>query len=269
VRARIRLLVGALALGPGLAAAAAFQFQVLAASPEWLVLRENLPATSADTAACPYEGLDPSDHVGVRVHFIRLPAAAAQGGAVPAGPPEHSVDVLQPRRSDTPCTPADEARARWAQVADRARALGLDWPATPVAPQVLGRAVPAARCDVLAGAAGAPCRTVLDARVRGGTLRIGVALAAVPVAPDGKTCQFVGHRLAAVLQVGGLDFGRPGRPAPGGVVEHADCRAQQFMPLRLYALGDHAALLATFRGASIADRTEHAFVMVFPTRAQP
>lgn len=266
----VRGLLGvALALGATLAGAATFQFQVLAASTDWLVLRENLPSTAADTAACRYDGLDPSDHVGVRVHFVRLPAEAQRGAAVRVGPAQTSVEVLSPRRDGSACTGADEARTRWARVAERAGALGLALPQPAAVPQLLGRAVPAARCEVLAGNAGAPCRAVLAARVRGGALRIGVALASVPVAPDEKTCQFVGHRMAAVVQVAGLDFGRMGRPAPGGVIDHVDCRAQQFQPLRLVDLGELAVLLATFRGASIADRGETAFVMVFPTRAMP
>jgi hypothetical protein len=270
IRGLLGAVLGAvLALCSTLAGAATFQYQVLAASSDWLVLRENLPATSADTAACRYEDLDPSDFVGVRVHFLRLSAEAQRGGAMLVASPEATVDVLSARRDGQSCTDTEEARVRWDRVAERARSFGLSLPRPAVVPQVLGRPVPAARCEVLAGGAGAPCRVVHGVRVRGGPLRIAVSLMSVPIAADEKTCQFVGHRLAAVVQVAGLDFGRIGRPAPGGVMAHSDCRAQQFQPLRLFDFGDLAVLLATVRGANIADRSERAFVMVFPTRVQP
>ena len=45
---------------PVVASAAVFPFEALGASAEWVVLRENITATSEDTAACTYPGLDAS-----------------------------------------------------------------------------------------------------------------------------------------------------------------------------------------------------------------
>ena len=262
----------ACALAPVLAGAAPFQFEVLSVSGDWLVLRENILAAASDTAACGYPGLDPSEFVGSSVHFVRLSPEAARGRATAPAQPESTIAVHAPQRGGAACTSAAETRQRWAEVAMRAQDLGITMPGAPPVPRVFGGVVPAARCALLGGKADAarpPCRSVLRPSLHGMPFRIAVALSAVPEAGDERTCQFVGHRMVAVLQVAGADFGRIGRPAPGGVVEHFDCRPQQFQPMRLYDLGDVAALLVAFRGANIADRSEHPFVVVFPTRPAP
>ena len=251
-------------IGSGVAYAAVFQFEVLAISDDWIVIRENVPASPADTAACRYPGLDPSEYVGVKVLFVRLPPEAKRGQLVPLAAPESSLTISEPRGA---CTSAADAEQRWRQAAERAKNLGTEWRAKPPVAAVLTAAVPARTCSVIGGAVGRPpCLRVVRQRLHASSIQIGVSLAAVPQSPDERVCQFVGHRYIAVLQVAGPNFGTQGTVAPGGSTEHYDCRGQQFQPLRFYDLDRFAVVVGGFGGTNIADRIEHAFLLIFPTR---
>jgi hypothetical protein len=252
--------------------AAGFQFELLGASDDWIAVRENIPASPTDTTACNYPGLDPSRYVGVRVHFIRLSAEAKRGRAVPLERPAGSMALYTPARPDEGCTSTVDAERRWNEIAAHAKSLGIELPATLPTPVVLGAVVPAKDCVLIGGAPldTPPCRREFKQVLGGGTIRIAVSLIAIPEAPDESTCQSVGHRFGAAIQVAGFDFGQLGSGvAPGGFVSHYDCRGQQFDALRLYALDHAVVLVGSFSGANIADRDEYPFVVVFPARPAP
>jgi hypothetical protein len=258
-----------LVLVPAAACAAAFQFEAIGASDSWIVIRENIPASPADTAACSYPGLDPSEYVGVMVRFMRLSPEAKRGRLVPLDMQGRSMTLYTPARRREDCTSSAEADRRWREIDLHAKSLGAGLSAAPPTPVVLGEAVPAKACVLIGGAATAksPCRRVFTHPLKGGPIRIAVSLAAVPEAPDLRSCQFVGHRFGAAIQVAGLNFATMDSGiAPGGFAGHYDCRAQQFNPLRLYLLDQFMVLLGGFRGTNIADRDEHPFLVVFPVR---
>jgi hypothetical protein len=249
--------------------AATFQFELLGATTDWVIVRENIPATSADTAACAYPRLDPSEHVGVTVRFLPLPPPAQRGRLMPVEAGDTPMPLYSPSRRGSPCTTAAEAQQRWAAIVARAARVGIELRADPLVPIVLGAPVPATACVLLRRGTARPaqCSAVYTRQIDGQRFRIAVSLAAVPEAPDGAACQYAGHRFSAALQVDGLDFGAAGSEvAPGGLADHYDCRGQQFEPLRLYAGGGVAVLLGGFRGTNIADRATYPFVIVFPTR---
>ncbi len=255
---------------PAAASAAVFQFEILGASADWIAVRENIPASASDTAACTYPGLDPSEYIGATVHFVRLADEAKRGRLMPLATPDRSITVYAPERSGEGCTSAAGAEQKWREIAAHAKELGIGLSEKPLAPVVLGTVVPAKSCVLIgASAGGPPCRRVFRDVVSGAAIQIAVSLAAVPEAPDERLCQFVGYRFGVAVQVVGLDFGKIGAPAPGGFTDHYDCRGQQFDPLRLYSLDQFRVLVGDFRGASIADRSEHPFVVIIPTRRSP
>jgi hypothetical protein len=271
--ARITALA-ALVFGASAAWAAPFQFEVIGASSDWVVLRENMRAKDADTAACKYPGLEPSEQVGVRVRFVKLSDAAKHGRLLPLEPASDDsvLPVYDPAPEAAGCTTAAAAAARWKEIHSRAEGLGVTLAEKAPSPAFLGAPVPASSCVLLPGEKHdtKACHASYAQKVAGGPIKIAVALAAVPEAPELKTCQFVGQRLEAAIQVDGLDFGTVGgSAAPGGFADHYDCRAQEFAPLRLYRLEGTAVLLGGFRGTNMADRAEHPFVIVFPTQPAP
>jgi hypothetical protein len=246
-----------------------FQFEVLGASHDWLIIRENIPASAEDTAACSYPGLDPSQYVGAIVHFFQLSAEAKRGHVMSLEKPASSMMLYAHGRLDEGCTSAVDAQKQWADIVAHAKSLGIDIPTTPPVAAVLGEAVPASAC-VLARTASMdkpPCRRDFRCALKKEAIRIVVSLTAIPEAPDERVCQFVGHRFGAAIQMVGLDFGKMGSSvAPGGFVDHYDCRSQQFDPLRLFVVDDFAAVVASFSGTNIASHHEYPFVIVFPTR---
>lgn len=254
-------------LVPAIASADRFQFEALGVSDDWIVVRENIPAEAADTNACIYPGLDPSEYVGARVHFVRLSAEAKRGCLVPLATPDSTMTLYPPGQFTVECAAVADAERRWHEITAHAEDLGIELPATPPVPLVLGTAVPAISCVLIQSPAAAEgvCRRIFQHVLNGVPIQIGVSLAAIPEAPDERVCQFVGHRFVAVIQISGPDFGDLGMPAPGGFAEHYDCRAQQFQPLRLYDLGTFAVVVGGFRGTSLADRDERPFLLVFPT----
>lgn len=245
------------------APAKVFPFEALGVSDDWIAIRQNIMATAEDTAACAYPGLDPSEYVGSVVNFVRLPAEAKRGQLTLPGQPDASLPLYSPAREGQACTMAAEAEARWSRIVDRAAGLGITLSKNRLLPVLLGDAVPAKECVLMTG--GTPCRRVFTQTLNGVPIRIAVSLTAVPEAPDYVTCQFMGHRLSAAIQVSGLAFGSAeSRVAPGGFANHYDCRSQQFDPLRLYHMDGFAILLGGFRGTNIADRDEYPFFLVFP-----
>jgi hypothetical protein len=267
-----RVLAAAFALASAAPCAELFQFEVLGASNEWVVIRENIPALPADTAACTYPGLDPSKYVGVRVHFVRLTPEARFGRLFTPELPADSPVLYTPRRGAGACTSRADADRQWSAIVGRAKTSGVHLSEKGPVPVVLGAAVPAKACALLGGSVtqSTPCRRVFKHRMRDGGIEIGVVLTAIPEAPDKKSCQFVGHRLGAAIQVAGLDFGTmESGVAPGGFATHYDCRNQEFEPLRLYVLGAMAVLIGGFRGASIADRDAYPFILTFPSQPAP
>ncbi len=270
MRAGIRVALSTL-LAFGVATAnapAAFQFEVLGVSRDWLVVRENIPARASDVAACRYPGLDPSEHVGARVHFLRLSDEAKRGRLVPIDTQPNSMPLYTRAAGTAGCTAPAESARRWREIVAHARRLGIELKTESVGANVLGSPVTAAACVLISR--GTPstsrCNASYAQTIGGHSFRIAVALTAVPESPDARTCQFVGHRLGVAVQVDGLDFGDVGAVAPGGFASHYDCRGQEFEPLRLYQLGGFGVLLVGFRGTSIADRREYPFVILFPTQ---
>jgi hypothetical protein len=247
---------------------AVFQYEVLGVSDDWIVVRENIAASAADTAACRYPNLDPSEHTGARVHFVRLSAEAKRGRLAPLTKPDRSVTIYAPGRSGQACTSAGEAEQRWREITAHAKELGVSLSEKRPVPVVLGTAVPAKSCVLIGSVSGAgpPCRRVFRQIVKGATIRIAVSLTAIPEAPDERSCQFVGHRFGVAIQVAGLDFGAMGAAAPGGFADHYDCRGQQFNPLRLYSFDRVTVLVGGFRGTNIADREEHPFLVIIAAR---
>jgi hypothetical protein len=253
----------------GAARAATFQFEVIGASSEWVVIRENVRPSTTNTDSCRYEGLDPSEYAGSRVRFINLSDAARRGQLVELGGGEPPMPLYNPARRSDGCTSQADADSNWRRIATRAESIGIEiTPQNPPVPVVLGTAVPASAC-VLVGAKtnAATCRRTYMQRIDAHSFRIAVALTSVPEAPDLRTCQFYGHRFGAAIQVSGLDFGTADSGmAPGGFAAHYDCREQQFEPLRFYSMNGYGVLVGGFRGMNIADRDEHPFIVAFRTR---
>ena len=257
---RLAAACAALAAAPFMVRAATFQFELLGASGEWLAIRENIPATAADTAACRYPGIDPSEFVGVKVHFVRISAEMKRGILTPLAASADSSVWYEAGRSGEGCTTPPEAEKHWHEIAAYAKRLGMDLSPKPPAAVVLGATVPAKACVVTAAAPGAPCRQIFRPSAHGRAIQVVVSLSAVSQAPDERTCQFVGHRFGVALEITG------GNAAAGGFADHYDCRAQQFDPLRLYELEGAVVVIGAFRGANIADRDEYPFVVILPQR---
>lgn len=251
--------------------AAVFPFEVLGVSENWLVVRENIPARADDTSACTYPGLDPSQYVGATVHFFRRSDEDRRGRLLPLEKPAESMTLYAHGHQSQGCTSAANAKQLWGQIASRAASLGVALAATPPAAVVLGAPVPVNACNLLGGPGvdKPPCRQEFQHTLKEGAIRIAVSLTAVPEAPDLKTCQFVGYRLAIAIAVSGLGFGQPDSTlAPGGFANHFDCRSQQSDALRLYHVGSLVVLMGGFSGRNIAGRTEYPFAMVFPARPE-
>lgn len=252
------------------AAAAAFQFEVLGASDDWIAIRENIPAAASDTAACSYPRLDPSEQVGVTVHFVRISPEAKRGRLTSFDTSSASMPLYSRGRAGESCTSAAEAERRLREIVQRAKSLGISVAnANPKPSTLLGEAVPAKACVLIGagGGSGSPCRRVFNQRLKDRTAQIGLSLVAVPEAPDNRSCQFVGYRFEAAIQVSGGDLGTmESGIVPGGLANHYDCRNQQFDPLRLYVFDNYVVLLGSFRGTNIADREEHPFLILFPAR---
>jgi hypothetical protein len=244
-----------------------FQFEILGASGDWMVVRENIPSSAADTDACRYPEIDPSEYIGARVHFVRMSAEMKRGKLAALGTPDRSITLYAPGRAGEGCTPADEADQRWHEITAHAKELGVSLSARAPTPVVLGGAVPSKDCVLIApaGAGATPCRRIFRTAIHGVTMQIAVSLTAVPEAPNEQSCQFTGHRFAVAIQAAGPGFGQLGAAVPGGFFDHYDCRPQQFDPLRLYVFEGLGVLLGDFRGTNIADRTEHPFVMALPS----
>lgn len=262
-------LFAAFLLAPAVALGAVFQFEALGASGDWVVIRENIPSAEVDAYACSYPGVDPSGHVGVKVHFVQLSAKAKSGRLTPLDSLKDTIMVHTPTRKGDTCTSAVEAQQRWNKIGARAKELGIDLPTSPPKPVMLGTAVPAKACDLAGGATlKPPCHRVFQRSINGNAVSIAVLLTAAPEAPDLRVCQFFGHRLSVAIQVSGFDFGifEKSDHAPGGFMSHYDCRSQQFDALRFYQLKDFVVLLGSFRGTNIADRDEHPFLVIFPSR---
>jgi hypothetical protein len=258
-------------VSPAMASTELFQYEILGASANWIVVRENIAASAADTAACAYPGLDPSQFVGATVHFIQLPAEAKRGRLVPLPKPASSMALYTPA---TPggCTTSADAERRRNEIAARAKDLDVTLPANPPVPVVLGAPVPAKACALMEAASPGrtPCNREFKRVVHEKTIRIAVSLTAIPEAPDEKVCQFVGHRFGVAVQMAGLDFGKMGSGvAPGGFAEHYDCRSQQFNSLRLYLLDRFLVLLGGFGGTNIANSQETPFLIIAPNRLAP
>jgi len=254
---------------PVMANAAVSRYEVLGVSDDWIMVRENIPASSADTAACTYPKLDPSEYIGATVHFYPLSSEAKRGRLLLLEKPESSLTLYAPSRSGDACTSPTEANRLWSEIVARATSLGIAKSATPPAPVVVGAAVPSKSCVLLDGASvdRSTCRREFKHKLKGGPIRIGVSLIAVPEAPDEKTCQFVGHRFGVVIQVAGLDFGEmESGMAPGGFANHYDCRPQQFDPMRLYQFERFVVLVAGFSGTAIAGKGNAPFVLIVPTQ---
>jgi hypothetical protein len=268
----LRLVAATLAgwlLVPAVAWATTFQFEVVGASEGWIVIRENIPASSTDTAACTYAGIDPSRFIGATVHFFALSEDAKRGQLVVLGKPQSSMPLYAAVHGDQGCTSEADADRQWKEIVDKARGLGIEIPSTLPTPKLLGEAVQAKRCELIDDTSmdKQPCRREFRHLLKHGIVRIAVSLTAIPEAPDKRVCQYVGHRFGVAIQVGGLDFGKMGSVvAPGGFANHYDCRSQQFNPVRLYSLDDSVVLLGSFSGTNIADRDEYAFFLIFPTK---
>ncbi len=262
-------MLAALFIAPAATCAAVFQFEVLGVSDNWLIIRENIPLSEADTAACSYPGLDPSQYVGATVHFFPLSAEAKRGRLVPLEKPGSSMTLYARGHLGEGCTSASDVERLWAEIVAHAKSLGIEIPSTLPAAEVLGDAVPADAC-VLVGSAPidkSPCHREFKHLLKKAAIRIAVSLTAIPEAPDKRFCQYTGHRFGVAIQVAGLDFGKMGSwVAPGGFANHYDCRSQQFDPLRLYLLDRFIVLVGSFSGTNIADRDEYPFAMIFPTR---
>ncbi|HYP15084.1 MAG TPA: hypothetical protein VEQ63_14240 [Bryobacteraceae bacterium] len=254
-----------LAVVSSVAPAAVFQYELLGRSDEWLVIRENIPTSGSEKSACTYPRLDPSEYSGVRVHFVRVTADAKLAKLIRLETSTDSMAHYAPGPNGQACTSAAEAQEHWKAISARAQSLGIDLPGAAPAPVILGKAVDAKSCS-LAGAERVPCRRLHRQQFQSGPIQIAVLLTAVAQSPDNQTCQFVGHRFGAAIQVTGLEFGsQPGSLAPGGFADHYDCRSQEFRPMRLYVMGGAAVLIASFKGTNIADRDEYPFFLVFPT----
>jgi len=242
---------------------APFQFEVLGASSDWVVLRENVRAKGDDPAPCKYPGLDPSEQVGVSVRFVKLTPEAKRGKLFELDPAaaDKTLPVYAPGPAES-CTSAADVESHWRDVRSHAESLGVTLAQKAPAPAVLGAAVPSTACVLIGDKRDTKsCQKSYPEKVAGGPIKVAVSLSAVPEAPDLKTCQFVGQRFEAAIQVDGLDFGSVGGSgAPGGFANHYDCRSQEFEPLRLYKLDGTAVLMGGFRGTNMADRAAHPFL---------
>jgi hypothetical protein len=243
-----------------------FQFEVLGASEEWVVLRENIPPSPGSLDACRYPGLDPALAIGVKVHFLRLSQEMKRGILSPAGPFESTFILYDPVKIQSNCTSPEASERNWKEIEMFAENQGLRLKRQTTWQAIWGTQVPDQDCVVIEKSPKArqSCDQIYETIMDGHRLKLAVSLLSVPEAPDEKKCQSVGYRFGAALQVKWLDIGRPGTgSAPGGFATHFDCRPQLFMPLRLYLFEDRFVLLSSFKGNNIADRDEYPFLLVF------
>jgi hypothetical protein len=263
----VALLVAAAALAFAPPAAATYQFEVLGASADWVLIRENVRARTSDTNACTYPGLDPSEYVGAFVQLFRLSEPQSRGQLTILEQGDEMMVLYSTARNGLGCSSPAEIEANWQRISARAAKLGINPQRQPV-PVLLGTAVPARSCAVIAigRTASQSCRRVHTQRIGKEQVRIGVSLSSVPQPPDRSTCQYIGYRLIAAVQIEAASY-TPLLISPGGVTSHYDCRDQQFSPMRLYRLGDLAVLLGAFQATNIADRSEYPFFIVVPASA--
>jgi hypothetical protein len=243
------------------------QLELIGASRDWLAFRENIRDAHEPLADCGYAGLS-SNTRAMKLHFIKLPEAHRRGDLVALARFDSSVTVYAPASDASACTPREVTARRRRDAEAFASAHGITLASAgairPLA--TFGSAVPAKACEPMKkSAAAGVCDASYRARIDGKPIRIVRALTAVPRAPNYTSCQFLGHRFMVAVQVAWLDLGGPeSEHVPGGFAEHYDCRAQLFMPIRLYALPDQVILLASFRGDNIADWSEYPHVIVMP-----
>jgi hypothetical protein len=241
------------------------QLELIGASDEWLAFRENIRDAHEPLVDCGYAGLSGGTRA-MKLHFVKLPEAHRRGDLVALARFDSSFAVYEPASDSARCTARDVSarRRRDADAFASGRGITLARAVKPLA--TFGTAVPAKACEPMRkSTAVGVCDASYRARIDGKPIRIARVLTAVPRTPDYTTCQFLGHRFMVAVQVAWLDLGEPeSESVPGGYAEHYDCRAQLFMPMRLYALPDRVILLATFRGDNIADRSEYPHVIVMP-----
>jgi hypothetical protein len=247
--------------------AASFQFEVLGTSEEWVVLRENVPPLPDVTDTCSYPGVDPSEAMGVKVHFIRISPELKRGVLFAAGPYEASFTLYEPARNPSGCTSSEDAERNWKSIDAFGKNHGLRLERQVPPKAILGVSVPDRQCTVLErnNKLRQQCDRRYESVIDGRRMKVAISLFSVPEAPDENKCQFIGYRLGAAIQVEWLDLGTMGSgSAPGGFASHFDCRPQLFMPLRVYTFEDKIVLLISFRGNNIADREEYPFLSIFP-----
>jgi hypothetical protein len=241
------------------------QFELAGASDEWLAFRENIRDAREPLADCGYVGLSGGAR-GMKLHFVKLPEVHKRGDLVAVTRFDSSFAIYEPASDASACTSREVSarRRREAEAFSSSIGISVSRPIRPLA--VFGSAVSAKVCEPMKKrSATGVCDAAYTARIDGKPIRIARFLTAVPRAPDYSTCQFLGHRFMLAVQVSWLDLGEPeSQSAPGGFAEHYDCRAQLFMPIRLYALPDQVILLTSFRGNNIADWSEYPHVIVMP-----
>jgi len=243
------------------------QFELIGASEEWLAFRENIQEAHEPLADCRYPGLSAATRA-MRVHFVRLSEPDKRGELVQIDRFDQSFTIYEPTSDATGCTSQELSEQRRKQADAFALKHGFAI-SNPIHPLVaFGSVVQAEACEAAKKVVGhTGCDERYEAKIDGQPIRLARILTAVPRAPDYVTCQFVGHRFVLGLQVSWLDLGTAeSLYAPGGFAEHYDCRAQSFMPIRLYALPEIIIVLASFRGDNIADFNEHLSVIVMPRK---
>lgn len=243
------------------------QLELIGATGDWLAFRENIRDAHEPLADCGYAGLSGNTRA-MKLHFVKLPETHRRGDLVALARFDSSVTVYAPASDASACTSREVSARRRRDAEAFASAHGIALATTgmvrPLA--TFGSAVPAKACEPMKkSAAAGVCDASYRARIDGKPIRIVRVLTAVPRAPNYTSCQFLGHRFMVAVQVAWLDLGGPeSEHVPGGFAEHYDCRAQLFMPIRLYALPDRVILLASFRGDNIADWSEYPHVIVMP-----
>lgn len=242
------------------------RFEIMGSSEDWIAVRENVADRGHEPAKrCGYPGLADSI-VGQSIHFLELTEPMKRGRIVELDAFAASYEIFAAPGADGGCTDSATSKSR-RTAAHRFAAeheVELAPKASPLA--ILGEPIRSDSCEALERTQSpGDCGRLFELTVDGKPLRIARSLLAVPEAPDYVTCQFMGHRFLAALQVSWLGLAKYGAlSAPGGFVSHYDCRPQLFLPLQVYESDELISILLAFRGENVADWSEHVSILVFP-----
>ena len=243
-----------------------FQYEIVSATGNYIVLKEYVKINENDKTPCQYADLDSSLYQGDVIHLINM-QKIRHGKVLYPLHYDESFALHEPRDTQMGCLNNKEVQLNIDKLQKILSSKGVDINSKPIKQLLIGAGITDRQCSYLSGKVSnlAKCHYKYETLIDKHALKIFVDLYALSEYPDLSVCQFIGYRFGAAIQIKWLDFGATESPAaPAGFVDHYDCRRQKFLPLRLSVFEDDIILLGSFQGDNIADSAEHAFIIAFP-----